>query len=157
MMSLLVPLGCEANLETTCVAGANCEDYVAVPGEENLGNCLENCDITKEGAATDGDYPCAVQAIMDDICTNCHSDPIQNGAPFPLVQYSDAFGLYGGNGGQVIYARIASAVGLEGLPEPPRDFMPLGGPPLSSDQRTALLNDWACVCAPPKPESQTCE
>lgn len=146
---LALPLGCEHELETSCPIG-DCTDYEPTPGEVKLGECLEMCDTTVASDQT-GEYPCAVQAIMDDICTNCHSDPTQNGAPFPLAAYEDSLGL---SGSSVIYAKIVGAVGLA---QDPIDFMPLGGPPLDDEQRTAMIDDWACVCAPPRPDDETCE
>lgn len=146
---VLAPLACKHELETSCPTG-DCTDYMPTPGEQNLGECLETCDIAVASGQT-GEYPCEVQAIMDDICASCHSDPVQNGAPFPLAAYGDAQVL---EGTQVIYAKIVGAVGLAADPV---DFMPLGGPALDDAQRTALMDDWACVCAPPRPDGETCE
>jgi hypothetical protein len=143
-------VGCDAELETSCITGDNCGAYEPVPGEQDLGDCLEGCAITQAGTET-GDYPCEVQKIMDDICTNCHGDPPTSGAPFPLATYADGVAL---DGDLVVYAKIVTAVGLEDDPE---DYMPLGGPPLDSAQRSALLDDWACVCAPPRDDGETCE
>ncbi len=142
--------GCKAKLETECVTGDNCGDYAPEPGVQNIGDCLETCDQLQATGVT-GEFPCGVQAIMDDICTDCHGDPLTNSAPFPLVEYADTQVLAGS---RVVYSVIVSVVGLE---DDPVDFMPFQRPPLDSEQRKALLDDWACVCAPPRPDGEMCE
>jgi hypothetical protein len=36
-----------------------------------------------------GDLPCAAEAVLKNVCQQCHSSPPVHGAPFPLVTYGD--------------------------------------------------------------------
>ncbi len=148
-MAVTLACGCEATLETECISG-DCTPYQPAPAEQNLGDCLESCALDQP-LAGDGEFPCAVQDIMDNICTGCHNENHEaSGAPFPLVTYEDATRVHAG---QVIFAKMVAQVGLA---DDPVDNMPAGGPPLEPDQRSALLDDWACLCAPSRPAGETC-
>jgi hypothetical protein len=142
-------LGCEANLETTCITG-ECSDYVPpqpVAGPYSLPtDCLDGCDVmTPSGTA--GEYPCAVDAVIDN-CRRCH---VPNGsAPFSLDTYADSLDLYPGALGEVTrWATMTSAV--------PNDFMPLADPKLTDEEKVVLLDEWACVCAPPREAGEVCD
>lgn len=137
-------VSCNANLETTCVTGDNCADYVPPQGVLDVGECFDGCDTTSVSGNT-GEYPCAVDAIID-VCRNCHIPKPEGSAPFSLDTYADSQELYGT---EARWARI--------VPNVTSDFMPLGGPALDDDQKRDLLDDWACKCAPPREDGETCE
>ncbi len=134
-------LGCDANLETTCVGG-DCADYQPPPGVIEVPECFEGCDTTAVSGNV-GEYPCEVEPIIE-VCRSCHVDG--GTAPFSLDTYADSQELYGS---ETRWARI--------VPNVTSDFMPLGGPPLDADQKKALLDDWACQCAPPRAAGVACE
>lgn len=135
-------LSCDAELETTCITGDNCADYKPPQGVPDVGECFDGCDTASVSGNT-GEYPCAVDVIVD-VCRNCHVDG--GSAPFSLDTYADSQELYGT---EARWARI--------VPNVTSDFMPLGGPPLDEEQKKALLDDWACKCAPPREAGETCE
>jgi hypothetical protein len=61
-----------------------------------------------------------VRSTFDNICTACHSNPPQNGAPMPLVTYENVKAAVLNRG---LLDRISRSEGAQGL-------MPLGGPRL---------------------------
>lgn len=88
--------------------------------------------------------PCDVDAILAAKCRRCHTDPTQNGAPFPLIEWSKLFAPYGA---VVVYQAMFKAVDS--------DFMPLCAegtcgtfdPPvaaLSAEEKSALLAWLSC-------------
>ncbi len=142
--------GCDASLETRCITGENCADYQPPSGmPDGTGGggggggmaCYEGCDTMTVSGNT-GEYPCEVEPIIE-ICRNCHVDG--GTAPFSLNTYEDSQELYGMD---TRWSRFK--VNIDS------NFMPLGGPPLEAEQKTALLDDWACQCAPPRPAGETC-
>lgn len=147
VVSLLVGalLGCDADIETECVAG-DCSPYEPVKPPIPETECYEGCDIVNPSGQT-GEYPCAVDAIIDN-CRRCHvPDKLdETFAPFSLDTYEDAQAIYFD---KAIWARMEFMV--------INDFMPQLPPKLTDDEKQILLDDWACVCAPPRPEGQTCE
>lgn len=61
-----------------------------------------------------------VRATFDNICSACHSNPPQNGAPMPLINYENVKEAIENRG---LLDRISRNEGAQGL-------MPLGGPRL---------------------------
>ena len=61
-----------------------------------------------------------VRFVFDNICQQCHSNPPQNGAPMPLVTYTNVKQAVENRG---LLDRISRPEGAQGL-------MPLGGPRL---------------------------
>ena len=61
-----------------------------------------------------------VRFVFDNICQQCHSNPPQNGAPMPLVTYTNVKQAVENRG---LLDRISRTEGAQGL-------MPLGGPRL---------------------------
>ena len=61
-----------------------------------------------------------IKFVFENICTECHSNPPQNGAPMPLVTFDNARAAILNRG---LLDRISRAEGSSGL-------MPLGGPRL---------------------------
>jgi hypothetical protein len=135
--------GCNADLETACVGG-DCSPYV--PTKPPLGECYDDCDLTQP-SFTSGEYPCAVDAIIDN-CRRCHlPDGIRAPTvPFSLDTYLDAQALYFD---KVIWGRMEPMVSA--------DFMPLEPPKLTADEKAILLDGWACQCAPPRPPGEVCD
>ncbi len=72
-----------------------------------------------------------VKQVFNNNCTQCHSNPPQNGAPMPLVSFINVENAVLNRG---LLDRISRAEGESGL-------MPLGGPRLP--QTTIdLINQW---------------
>ena len=61
-----------------------------------------------------------VKFVFENICTQCHSNPPQNGAPMPLVTFANVKSAVETRG---LIDRISRMEGADGL-------MPLGGPRL---------------------------
>src|SRR5690606_32360133 len=116
------------------------------PTTPPAGACYDGCDVTK-ASFTSGEYPCAVDAIVDN-CRRCHKpdgerDPM---VPFSLHTYLDTHQIYFD---KVIWSRIEPMVSA--------DFMPLEPPKLAADEKAVLLDGWACKCAPPRPAGEVCD
>jgi hypothetical protein len=145
----LVPLGCEAALETTCVGGdGSCDQHALGSGSTTTSAgggpvCYEGCD-TESLSGNVGDYPCAVDAIVDN-CRRCHTEPQEHGAPFSLETYEDSQQLYFG---KARWARMEAVVSA--------DIMPAEEPKLTALEKFRLLDDWACQCAPPREAGVSC-
>jgi uncharacterized membrane protein len=98
---------------------------------------LSACLLSGCGPEDEGLTYCTVEPILEDKCLRCHSDPPENGAPFPLTSYD----------------RIESNISrIEGALEV--SFMPPTGLPvdppvedLTEDERDLLL-EWIELGAP---------
>jgi hypothetical protein len=74
--------------------------------------------------------PCALSTVLSERCVVCHDSPPQAGAPYPLVTYGDLRAH-----ADAVYAQVYY------------DAMPLGGPALSSEQKSGLLG-WLAAGLP---------
>jgi hypothetical protein len=125
-------------------AGSLCDrDGGAGPAPD--GGCapIDPCIVTRA-------IPCDVDAILERKCRRCHSDPMQNGAPFPLVTWAN---IHEKTPPGIIYERMRRAVTLtltNGDPFMPAVWVPLDPPvePLTDDEKATLLG-WLDACAPP--------
>ncbi len=98
---------CRKNPE--CFGTSECE-----PGTV----CFENaCVDPKDADAGVVTFWQDVEPIVSTRCQTCHTDPPQNSAPFPLLDYRDT---QGDSMGQPIYRVMASRVRDQGNPMPPR-------------------------------------
>ena len=149
-------LACEATVETTCVGGdGTCDSHelagpVTSSSSSSSGSgagggavCFEGCDPDNPSGLT-GEYPCEVEAVMDN-CRRCHSaNPTLNPGPFPLDTYEES---------QVMYGSKAVWFHIRGVIE--SEFMPLQAPKLNDDEKDAMI-EWACSCGPPREPGVTC-
>lgn len=94
-------------------------------------------DPSSSPAVSEGVTWCQALGVLEAACSRCHSDPPQNGAPFPLVTYEHTQAPYY-NTDVTIAPKMRSAVAT--------DFMPLVqitlDPPVESldcQQKTTLL------------------
>jgi len=149
---------CQANLDTECVGGdGTCDVHDPTTASSGTGPgvggggggtggsapaCYEGCD-TETASGNTGEYPCDVEAVIE-ICRGCHVPGGQG--PFSLDTYEDSQQLFNG---VAIWARLEGQL--------VDDFMPKGGPPLGTLDKRAILDDWACQCAPPRPAGETCD
>lgn len=94
-------------------------------------------------------FPCEVEAVLKAKCQRCHDDPQKNGAPFPLLAWSDTQTDYFG---KPVYERMFSVVSSDFMPFV---SLPLNPPvePLTAAEKETLL-DWL-VCATPE-DSAVC-
>lgn len=72
-----------------------------------------------------------VAFVFENVCTACHSNPPQNGAPMPLTNYEEIKNAVETRG---LLDRISREEGAPGL-------MPLGGPRLPQ-QQIDLIMQW---------------
>ena len=180
--SSLVMLACEAKLieELGCEAGdGSCDQHDFVANSQAIGgnpgpgpggaggaggagggtggmatppvDCYSTCDLTMNSGQT-GEFPCEVDAVLDN-CRRCHSatPSIPNmTVPFNWDTYAESQELvFGGISTQ--YGRLENVIYLA------EDFMPLDDLKLTPSEKRALVNDWACICAPPRPMGETCD
>ena len=156
MVAVTVGLvACEAEVETeACLGGdGTCDldpsSFAASSSSVTVGAggggggavCLEGCDAMSV-SGNSGEFPADVDAALDN-CRRCHTTPLASGAPFPLDTYAESQELYFET---AIWALMVNAVR-----DPPLGigFMPLTDPDLTADEETALIDKWACLCAPP--------
>jgi len=103
------------------------------------------------GATPEPSFPCAVGAIIETRCQRCHQDPPQNGAPFPLLTWSDTraeqdFGL--------VYELMLPAIESDYMPLTELELDPPVEPLSSVEKRTLL--DWLEAGAKPAREPSSC-
>jgi uncharacterized membrane protein len=103
------------------------------------------------GGSAEPAFPCDVSRIIEAKCVRCHSDPPENGAPFPLLTWEDTQKPYGR-----VLVHDAMLVAVES------GFMPLTelelSPPvedLTTSERTDLLS-WLRAGAEPDRSGATC-
>ncbi len=151
-------LGCNANLDTTCVGGA-CQPLAqstvtsstSTTGGSGGGgggsSCFVGCDVSKPTTRT-GEFPCDIEKILSTVCRNCHTNPKEKvGVPFVLLKYEDSQQLYGD---MVIFAKMQHAIDIK--------FMPLAPykDAFTTAQRKTII-DWACACGPPRDAGAMCQ
>jgi uncharacterized membrane protein len=111
--------------------------------------CTVGCGADPQGIRTDATTReptwCQVQTVLEQKCQRCHTDPPDNGAPFPLVTYEDT---------QVVdrreisrLQRMHDAVESEYMPA---TWMKLDPPVqgLTANERAVIL-DWASAGGEP--------
>jgi hypothetical protein len=102
------------------------------------------------GGAVGGNLPCDVDAVLQNNCRKCHSDPPQFGAPMPLVTYADlmAPAPEDPTGKQKVYQAVELRTHDDAMPmpQPPNPRLD------AADQAT--LDNWINAGAPPS--SQSC-
>ena len=94
--------------------------------------------------------PCDVAEVLKNKCQRCHLDPTENGAPFPLVSYSDTQADFFGN---IVVDRVKSAIETDFMPA---TFIMLDPPveTLTADEKKVVL-DW--IAAGAEPVDASCE
>jgi hypothetical protein len=104
--------------------------------------CGGDDDDDDTGMMTEGlIIPCDVQEVLVAKCQRCHGDPLQNGAPFPLITLEQVHMRYGDSpSSMAIYTYIAPAVESGFMPLMSASVMP-PVVPLTDEEKTILL-DW---------------
>ncbi len=108
-------------------------------------------DATSDADAGPAEFlPCDVAEVLKNKCQRCHLDPTENGAPFPLVSYSDTQADFFGS---VVSDRIKNAVETDFMPA---TFIMLDPPveTLTADEKKVVL-DW--IAAGAQPVDTPCE
>lgn len=95
-------------------------------------------------AEDESEIPCAPRRVLQTVCQRCHMSPMQNGAPFPLVNRSDVVERTYGN-------RVVRDVMLE---EVKAGRMPLRPVEIGIEDKEVLIR-WLEDGAPAVP-SDTC-
>ena len=60
--------------------------------------------------------PCDADRVLQSVCQQCHSNPTQNSAPFPLVTYADTQTV---SNGQPVWQYMRTVVASGAMPLPP--------------------------------------
>ena len=142
---LVALTACTAELESSCIGG-DCRPYQSPtpPNTYELPlDCVAGCN-TMDPSGITGEYPCGVEEIITGICVQCHTPGGQG--PFPLETYEDSQQFY-----------FDGTVWFEMIEALATDFMPLIPEKLTPDQKRTMLDEWACVCAPPREAGETCD
>lgn len=92
-----------------------------------------------------GDIPCAPAAVLKNVCQHCHTNPLQHGAPFPFVTYSDTQAELDGHPLWYWMERVVS-----------QDIMPLPPVEIGDDEKATLLA-WLRAGAPPRAAGESCD
>jgi mono/diheme cytochrome c family protein len=112
----------------------------------------ENGTDTDSNASQSGDDGastwCAVKAVLDKNCIECHDGEGTAGAPMPLLKYEDLQAKAPLSHGKKVFQAIATRIHDPKTPMPPKG-------PLSDDQ-LKLLDDWIAAKAPAG-DDPTCE
>lgn len=150
----ILPAACGAGTTETCYGGPCTESTMSSASSANgTGGSGTGGTGGAGGAAAcaptpqDGEFPCDVFAIVHARCNPCHTDPMQNGAPFPLLTYADTQKPY--VPGKLIFQQMYDQIGPDGDPR-----MPLGG--MLAEAEYDKLRGWLASCAPPAPAGMGC-
>ena len=125
------------------VPGAN--DAGHDGGRADAGSCA---DVTRPDA---GDLPPAVFLVLHAKCHSCHTDPVMNGAKFPLLAWEDTAKRFGITD-SLRWQRMADVIEPGGLPH-----MPYQSAPQLTAEELGTLRDWFAGCARPFPEGEGCD
>lgn len=101
--------------------------------------------LTEELAPDEADIPCAPRHVLQTICQRCHTRPMKNGAPFPLINRSDI----------VVHSYGGVAVRELMIEEVTSGRMPLSPVTIGADEKATLLA-WLHAGAPAEP-NVTCD
>lgn len=108
-----------------------------------LAVCAIACGPAPDGIHTDATTHeptwCQVRTVLEHKCQRCHTDPPENGAPFPLVDYEDTQVLDRAENPR--FERMVAAIVSDYMPatwlklEPPVEGL--------TDNERAVILDWA--------------
>jgi len=98
---------------------------------------------------------CDVEPILQAHCQRCHTDPPENGAPFPLLTYADTQ-----DGSPARYDQMAAALDRDFMPpqwldvDPPVEPLPCGEKAtllawIDQGAAPAPKDDASCLATPP--------
>lgn len=109
----------------------------------DAGHDASSCQLP--GPSTvDAQIPCEVDAVLEAKCRRCHTEPQQNGAPFPLLTWKDTQVDYFGT---PIWVRMAEAVASGFMPLCAENSCGNFVPPvekLTEGEKTTLLSWLEC-------------
>lgn len=151
---LLIAVTAAAVASSACGGGSPAQPTFMptnVPVSEDAGPSIGSDASAEEIAAAfarcgespaTGSFPADVAAVIHSKCNPCHTDPPLNGAPFPLLQYSDVHKIF--NDTFPIYEEMYLLI------QPGADpHMPFGNAPQLTASEFKTLSDWLISCAPP--------
>jgi hypothetical protein len=89
-----------------------------------------------------GSYACDIAPVVQKRCLDCHTNPVQFGAPMPLVTWQDTQANSARVPGQKIYQRMAARIvdAVAPMPQPPNALL--------SPQEITAFQNWAAAGAP---------
>lgn len=94
----------------------------------------------------DTPLPPEIVDVLERRCWKCHSDPVQNYAPMPLVSWQDVQARRHETNPDPVYIVIGARIHSESFPMPP-----VMEPQLTAEE-IATLDAWIADCAPPADE-----
>jgi hypothetical protein len=92
--------------------------------------------VTQDARADENEIPCEPRLVLQTICQQCHTKPMKNGAPFPLINRSDIFA-----------PRFGSVVRLMMIEQLESGRMPLSPVTITAEDKETLLT-WLKSGAP---------
>jgi len=114
------------------------------PKVDRVGGPLPSYDggdggCSPEVAVAGARIPCEIDDILERKCRRCHTEPQQNGAPFPLITWADVNADYGG---APVFTYMSKAVKAGFMPYCAGgtcgNFNPIVEP-LTADEKATLL------------------
>ena len=143
----VLAVACEATVEDKCLGGPCGPETLPPPTTSSgTGSGGGGGGAACVAAPDTGELPCDVYAALQAKCASCHTDPPQEGAPFPLLTYEDAHAPYG-NLKRWEVIGIAVKAG----------YMPLDTAPALTPEEKQVLLDWVAGCAQPAAAGEGCE
>lgn len=106
--------------------------------------CFIGCSSSEASPAADDPrtIPCEPRRILQTVCQQCHSDPPQNQAPFPLIDRGDVLAT---RADTVVRENMIAQVERQRMPAPPATM---------SDADRKILLDWLKAGAPEVPPQE---
>lgn len=94
--------------------------------------------------------PCKVDAVLEQNCRSCHSNPPKFGAPHPMLTYEDLQAPSHSDPNVPVYKQIAKRIhdDAKPMPQPPN--------PRLSALDTTTMDDWIAQGAPARASGDTC-
>jgi hypothetical protein len=123
-MSLLIACGAPGAAPTTSNEGG-APPSVQTPGNSEAGALVQ-----------DGPNWCDARVVLQAKCQRCHGDPLESGAPFPLLTYADTQAT--NSKGSPRYEQMKAALEAEYMPPQFLQLTP-AVEPLTTDESTTLL------------------
>jgi hypothetical protein len=102
----------------------------------------DGCDPVAMELTGDTPLPPEIVDVLERRCWKCHSDPVQNYAPMPLVSWQDVQAPRHETNPDPVYVVIGARIHSERFPMPPERE------PQLTDDELATLDAWIAECAP---------
>jgi hypothetical protein len=94
--------------------------------------------------------PCRVDAVLEQSCRSCHTNPPKFGAPMPLLTFEDLHAAAPSDPNKRVYELVGQRIHDDAKP------MPQAPNPRLSALATTTLDDWIAQGAPARADGESC-